>query len=38
MYGSGDISSYMGEVKDGMFNGLGVLEYKNGIIYKGYFL
>jgi hypothetical protein len=32
------LESYEGEVSNGVFQGLGILYYKNGVIFKGYFL
>ena len=29
---------YQGEIHDGIISGLGVLQYKNGVILKGYFV
>lgn len=28
---------YSGEMHEGQFNGVGVLHYSNGVIFKGYF-
>lgn len=32
-----EIECYEGEISDGIYNGIGILYYTNGVIYKGFF-